>query len=404
MCIRDSLERDPGRGRLAHNLMPTRTGIATALIAVIFLVSGRVFGIFELYVVAAAMLALVACATLWVVLNWRSLRVNRSVQPARLHAGHSSVVTLSLGNDRIVPTPVARITDQVDGVVRADANVPPIRRNRNTRASYKVPTETRGRIDIEPMKTRVTDPFGLASSTRTSAPDTSLLVLPRVDEIPPPPQPGGDAAQMSDRSPGRVGPSGDEFSSLRAYAVGDDLRKVHWPSSARTGDLVVRTEHVPEHGHSLVLLDVREFAADPETFEDMVSAAASIVVACRDRGDRLRFVTTDGVDHMADTPQGCDAILDLLAIVEQAKSASATLPFKLGTAGAEAGAMVVANDAEPLIANAAVPNSPSGAYIVRFYPKGATANRASSRLASNRMIDVRDGDNFAAAWTRTITR
>ena len=385
--------------------MPTRAGFATAIFALLALAAGRVFGIFELYIVAAAMFALVACASIWVVLNWRSLQVRRMVHPARLHAGSTSTVTLDLSNQRLMPTPVARITDEVEGTVRADAHVPPIRKNATTRASYRVPTETRGRVDIGPMKTRVTDPFGLASSTRTSAPDTSLLVLPRVDPIVAPPQPGGKLAQQMDRSPNRVGANGDEFSSLRAYSTGDDLRKVHWPSSARNGELVVRTELIPEHGHSLVVLDVRASAADSERFEHMVSAAASIVVACRERGDRVRLVTTDGLDHAADTSAGCDAILDLLAVVQQTKSASVSLPFRVGRSGAETGAMVVADDAETLIASMqSGANSAQSTYVVRFRSQGASPQGGSTRLTSGRMIDIQHGDDFAAAWTRVLGR
>ena len=385
--------------------MPTKTGIATALSAIVCLVAGRVFGIFELYVVAAAMFALVACACLWVVLNWRSLIVRRAVHPERLHAGSASTITLSLSNHRIVPTPVARITDEVEGAVRADAHVPPIRRNKTTRASYRVPTETRGRIEIGPMRTRVTDPFGLASSVRTSAPDASLLVLPRIDAIAPPPQPGGTSAQQADRSPNRVGANGDEFSALRAYAVGDDLRKVHWPSSARTGELVVRTEQVPEHGQSLVVLDVRSAAADPATFERMVSAAASIVVACRDRGDHIRLVTTAGVDHVADTPAKSEMLLDVLALVQQSTAASMTLPFRLGRGGAEAGAIVVGSNADTLLST--LPSSPGGrqgAYIVRFFGEGANAHETTARLRSGRMIDVLHGDDFLGTWSRAVRR
>ncbi len=141
--------------------MPTRAGFTTVISALVGLAAGRIFGIFELYIVAAAMLALVACASIWVLLNWRSLRVSRSVNPPRLHAGSMSTVTLNLSNDRLIPTPVARITDMVEGAVRADAHVPPLRRHSSTRASYRVPTESRGRIEIGPMKTQVTDPFGI---------------------------------------------------------------------------------------------------------------------------------------------------------------------------------------------------------------------------------------------------
>lgn len=390
--------------------MPTRTGVATAVCAVLCLIAGRIFGIFELYVIAAAMLALVLCASLWVLLNWRSLQVNRSVSPPRLHAGTTSTVTLNLSNDRLLPTPVAQITDEVDGAIRADAHVPPIRRKSSTRASYRVPTETRGWVEIGPMRTRVTDPFGLAASTRTSAPDAALLVLPRVFDIAPPPQPGGSIAQQADRAPNRVGASGDEFSSLRSYATGDDLRKVHWPSSARLGELVVRNEHIPEHGHSLVLLDVREQVADAETFEQMVSAAASIVLACRKRGDRVRMATTDGADKTADSDVEADDILDFLAVVEQNKSASVSLPFRLGRAGHEAGALIVADDAETLIASMPKSNNGRSTYVVQFHPRrhghaeGAKQNAPGLRLASTRMIDVPAGDDFAAAWTRIAGR
>lgn len=385
--------------------MPTKAGIATLVTAILCLVAGRVFGIFELYVVAAAMLALVVCASLWVVLNWRSLQVERFVSPSRLHAGEASTVTLNLSNTRLFPTPVARITDQVEGAIRADAQVPPIRRHANTRASYRVPTNTRGRIEIGPMRTRVTDPFGLASSVRTSAPDASLLVLPRVDDIAAPPQPGGSTAHQIDRSPNRVGANGDEFSSLRGYVMGDDLRKVHWPSSARTDDLVVRVEQVPEHGQSLVLLDVRSSAADPATFELMVSAAASIVVACRERGDHIRLVTTDGVDHTAATASACDAMLDLLAMVQQTTTASLRLPFRMGRGGAEAGAVVVGNDADALLASMPPPtNGGAGAYIVRFQTQDAKAKPEASRLTSRRMIDVQHGEDFVGAWSRSVRR
>lgn len=384
--------------------MPTRTGSATTICAVLCLIAGRVFGVFELYIVAAAMLALVLCASLWVILNWRSLKVQRSVSPPRLHAGTTSTVTLNLSNDRIIPTPVAQITDEVDGAVRADAHVPPIRRKSTTRASYRVPTSTRGWIEIGPMRTRVTDPFGLAASSRMSAPDTSLLVLPRVDDIAPPPQPGGTIAQQIDRAPNRVGTNGDEFSSLRSYATGDDLRKVHWPSSARMGELVVRTENIPEHGHSLILLDVRERVADDETFEEMVSAAASIVLACRKRGDQVRLATTDGDDKTATNDVETDAILDFLAVVAQTKSASVSLPFRLGRSGHETGALIVADDAETLIASMPKGNSGRSAYVVRFHPDGAKSTSPGIRLPSTRMIDVQPGDDFAAAWTRIAGR
>jgi len=385
--------------------MPTRTGLATAVLAVLAFVAARVFGIFELYIVAAAMVTLIGCACVWVLLNRRSLHVKRQIHPVRLHVGTASTVTLDLSNPRMMPTPVARITDEVDGTVRADAHVPPLRSKSSTRASYRVPTERRGVVEVGPLRTRITDPFSLASVGRNAAANASLLVLPRIDRIAPPPQPGGDVAMQLDRSPNRVGAHGDDFSSLRAYEVGDDLRKVHWPSSARAGELVVRNEHVPEHGNTLVMIDVRAKAADEETFEHMVSAAASVLIACRERGDRMRLVTSAGIDQTADTARGYDGLLDTLALVEQVKQYRVALPFRVGRADAETGAMIVGEDPDPLLAT--LPPHGTGAnatVIVRFYGEGATPQHQEARLPSGRMIDVRHGQDFAAVWTRALRR
>ena len=145
--------------------MPTPAGVATAVVGGALLIIARVFGIFELYIVAAAMLALVFCSVAWVLLNRRSLKVQRMVEPARLHVGGDSVVTLTLTNDWPIPSPVAQITDEVEGTPRADAHVAPLTRRGEAKASYRVPAEVRGRIALGPMRTRVTDPFSLAQAS-----------------------------------------------------------------------------------------------------------------------------------------------------------------------------------------------------------------------------------------------
>lgn len=381
--------------------MPTGSGIATLVTAVVLLVGARVFGIFELYILGAALLALVACACAWVLLNWRALRVGRTVEPARLPAGTTSVVSLNLRNDRIIPTPVARITDTVQGEVVADAHIPPLRRHRSTRANYRVPTTTRGVIPIGPMHTVVTDPFALARVKRTSAPDTSLLVLPVIEPIAAPPRPGGDQAAHPDRIAGRLSPSGDEFASLRTYAVGDDLRKVHWPSTARTGELLVRTEQMPEHGYSTVVLDVRRSSADAETFERMVSAAASLVAALHDRGDVIQLATTDGSDLMATDTRSYDRMLDHLAVVAQTADGTARLPGrKPGTARAETAVMVMGHDAGEVFALAQrVIGSRARAFAVYFPGDSPTAIASNAALGLLRMVPVAPSTTFAEAWS-----
>ena len=381
--------------------MPTRSGVATLAIGVLALVSGRVFGIFELYIVAGVLLALVACAMAWVTLNRRSLDVSRSVAPARLHVGSTSVITLLLENRRMLPTPVAQVTDEVGGEPRADAHVPPLGRNKVTRASYRVLAEQRGRIPLGPMRTRVTDPFALATTVRSSAPDTSVLVLPRYDRIAPPPQPSGAVGVRPDRAPGRIGQHGEEFSSLRSYVQGDDLRKVHWPSTARVDELVVRTEHVPEHGDSLVVLDVRSLFAAPDTFERMVSAATSVLMACFERGDRLRLKTTVGTDMTADDRSGFDRILDFLALVEQVRTDTAEIASDRGRSTESAVLVIGSSDAfvDALGPQNALPDS---TFVLQFVDVGARSTASNAALPSRRMAVLGPDDELPLYWSALI--
>jgi uncharacterized protein (DUF58 family) len=97
------------------------------------------------------------------------------------------------------------------------------------------------------------------------------------------------------RTPG-LQTGGDEFHSLRPYVIGDDLRRVHWPSTARRDELTVRQDERHQQGRTTVLLDVRRAVHTEATFERAVSATASLLVAAEVRGDEIRLVTTEGTD------------------------------------------------------------------------------------------------------------
>jgi uncharacterized protein (DUF58 family) len=71
---------------------------------------------------------------------------------------------------------------------------------------------------------------------------------------------------------------GEDFYTLREYQRGDDLRRVHWPSSARTDRLMIRQLETPWQSRALVLLDVRASVYESnDAFETAVSGAASVV-------------------------------------------------------------------------------------------------------------------------------
>jgi uncharacterized protein (DUF58 family) len=297
----------------------TRQGWAVLIGAGVAAAAGRLFALAELYVVAAALAALVGGAAVSVRRRSLSLRVGREVSPRRVHAGTPARVELRVGNGGRFPTPVLRLHDPVTGTRGATVLFAPIEPEGRVRSAYRLPTERRGVLAVGPLEVSVEDPFGLARLRTVGAPVSELTVLPRVDEIRPPPPAGGDEPLAGARVTVAAAHAGDDFAALRGYVVGDDMRRVHWPSSARHDDLLVRQDEVHWQGRTTVVLDLRRSAHGTDggpALEAAVSAAASVVAAAWRRGDLVRLITTDGLDTGHGAGAGhVEAVLERLATV-----------------------------------------------------------------------------------------
>jgi uncharacterized protein (DUF58 family) len=320
----------------------TRQGWLVGGFGVAVIVLGRVFGVLELFVVGAASIALVAVALVLVNITRLRLAVARQVTPPRVYAGSPSRVELSVRNDSYRPTPVLRLFDPVTGTRGAEVLVAPLQPDDTTRAAYRLPTDKRGIVRIGPLEVVVSDPFGVAASSIMAAPVTELTVFPHIDDIVPVPHTSGYDPHAGAEHPSALGRSGEDFYALRPYVVGDDLRRVHWPSTARRDELMVRQDELPWQGRVTVLLDVRRSAHTPASLELAVSAAASIVTASWKRRDLVRFATTEGTDFGfgAGTPHA-EAIMEHLATVPA--SAGGTLRGMVEAVGRDggSGALVV---------------------------------------------------------------
>jgi uncharacterized protein (DUF58 family) len=146
----------------------------------------------------------------------------------------------------------------------------------------------RGHYRVGPLRVRLTDPFRMVDVVRSFAATSDFVVTPIVERLPPAEPPrsldiGDNAGSHS------IGAHGADDASTREYRMGDDLRKIHWRSTARTGVLMVRLEERPWQGRTTILLDLRAGAhttgaavpagVDPRQFDSLewaVSAAASI--------------------------------------------------------------------------------------------------------------------------------
>jgi uncharacterized protein (DUF58 family) len=215
------------------------------------------------------------------------------------------------------------------------------------RSAYRLPTDRRGVIGIGPLGVVVSDPFGMASVTAVAAPRTELIVLPRIDDIVPPPPSSGDEPLAGMRVASLAASGGDDFAALREYVVGDDLRRVHWPSSARHDDLLIRQDEVHWQGRTTIVLDTRVHThRGHDSFEAAVSAAASVIAAAWHRRDLVRLVTTAGFDSGIAAGQAhAEALLEFLAAVQAIQPGSLIGVLEgLGRSGAGASVVCIVGD------------------------------------------------------------
>lgn len=198
----------------------------------------------------------------------------------------------------------------------------PLESRGESAATYRLPTTRRGILRVGPLRVIVTDPFGLAQSAVEAAPRVEVTVFPRVDDVLPTPFTAGHDPLAGSPRAHALSPSGDDFYALRPYVMGDDLRRIHWPSTARHDELLVRQHEEPWQGRTTVLMDVSDAGYGPESFEVAVSAAASVISANSRRHDLVRLVTTDGQDSGLGTGQThLEAMLEKLALVQTTPAA-----------------------------------------------------------------------------------
>ncbi len=296
--------------------MLTRTGWLAGAGALGLLALGRLLALPEAFLGGATIAALVVAAAIGVALVRVRLDVARELHPARVHAGSSSSVVLEVRNRGRRRTPVLTLVDRVSGTRGARLAVAPLEREATTGAAYELPTERRGILEVGPLDVVITDPFGVARSRIRVSGVSELTVYPAVDEVRPVPMSSGTDPHAGLDLHNSLSPAGEEFFALREYVVGDDLRRVHWASTARRDHLMVRQDELPWQGRATILLDTRGGHRPDDAMEPAVRAAASLVHAGRQRNQLLRLVTADGADSgFAGSHAQIEAIMERLAVV-----------------------------------------------------------------------------------------
>lgn len=313
-------------------LRPTPRGIALGIAGIVALQLGVALGAVDLVRIGTLALLLVVGAAVAVgVLDpgrgKHRLSVLRHAVPNPVHAGEEAQIEVVI----TATDPAARV--RLAGLKFAEQAATELSGGRPLRArvtraprrvtvTYSVQAARRGRWPLGPLVVTRGDPFGVVRTSATLGEQAEVSVWPAVVPLP---TPSDVLVGEPDRvALGARSPSTDD-ASLRDYREGDDLRRVHWSSSARKGALMVRSDERAGMRPVSVLLDLPARAA---SLEWSISLAASMSLAMLDGGHPVRLVSGGtaaasplGFVHDRSGPGARSALLDRTIDLEAPRSA-----------------------------------------------------------------------------------
>ena len=233
------------------------------------------------------------------------LKAQRTVLPAETPVGSTLRVELELTQRR--PTPWSlTLTDELPtafGGPHSFVAATPAA-GESALVSYECRADRRGRYVVKYLTYRYADPLGLAERAARTRARSEIVVTPRVVPLS---DVQASASHASGETPiPHLAFSGPDDVLVREYQPRDDVRRVHWPSTARTGTLMVRREEQAWDPVAWVLLDDRTStcggdAAGDYRFEWLVTLAASVGVTLLDGGYEVGLLSPDGRAYVART-------------------------------------------------------------------------------------------------------
>lgn len=261
--------------------MPTTRGWTLIGAGAIVLATGRLFGAQPLEQLGFALIALVAIAAAVVNLGTHDLSVARRIVPERARAGQPVTVNLEVRNEGPGSAPLVLIEDRLPQGLSGTTRfaIHGLEPSGDRASRFVLRPRRRGRYEIGPLKLSFVDPFSLARVRTQISGVTGFLIHPRVEKLAMPRDLGERRSMASSALRQPTTARGEDFYTLREYVEGDDLRKIHWPSTAKRARYMIRQEETPWHNRATIVLDDRpspyEGVHDGSSFERAVEAAAS---------------------------------------------------------------------------------------------------------------------------------
>src|SRR6266498_73021 len=263
--------------------MPSGRGLVVFAGGIALWLAARAIGSPDLHMVAVGVTILPFASALFARWSRARLTVTRRLSHTKVRPGQRITVELEVENAAAAPTSFILVEDRLPPTLGRPARLvlSGIPGRNSQRVTYSLVCRTRGRFSIGPLRMDLSDPFALTKVRLEFGDRDDLVVFPEVEEL--------------DRAPSsQYGSGAGEFYTMREYVLSDDLRRIHWPSVARRGKLMIRQDESARRSLATIVLDTRLGAfgqSYSEPFERAVSVAATLGVHLSRSGFALRLAT-----------------------------------------------------------------------------------------------------------------
>jgi uncharacterized protein (DUF58 family) len=334
------------------------------------------------------------------------LRIERHSSPSRVAVDERAIVTVTMTNAGTRRTPLLLAEERLNLALgdRPRFLLGQLQPGEVRQVEYAVRSHLRGRHPLGPLTVVLRDPFGLTNRFAEVGATGDIVVLPRIDPLVGG-RPPGNGVGAEGEIPFMVALHGEDDQSIREYRDGDDLRRIHWPATARTGDLMVRQEDRPARRRAMILLDPRAGAHQghgaSSSFEWAVSAAASVVAHLAGLGYATHLICSETVhDGQAAMTTDADHALDVLAEAETGHEAELAELVRAAHPVTASGGLVVAilaaRDEETLRQVASL-RQPGGSGLAIVLDTATFADGPPGRSAGSGSTPGRGGRAVAAS-------
>lgn len=207
-----------------------------------------------------------------------SFKASIGLARRRVTVGDTVAVRVDIANPGRMPTATAR-GDLPIGDMHERFSIPMLASGQSKETDIEFRTLSRAVLPIGPLRVRKGDPFGLIRHEKRLADRLDLFIHPAT--VPLATLNAGLARDLEGQPSGDIVDDDLDFYGLREYEPGDDVRNVHWLSTAKTGTLMIRQYEATRRTDTALALSINpEEYVSSEEFELAVSVHASIGVRC----------------------------------------------------------------------------------------------------------------------------